>query len=177
MLHSINTQMLIDFILDDVSEKQHKRIVKEIKTNETVRARYLAEKRKIDVERYLSDEMYLGERIEFEELLDNDSKLKEHFELSEDINFAIDIMGITEAFEEEMEQEQEQEETIATINRNIVLPKVMKFHKWLAAASILLLLACAGSMYLLLNRDTVENRLYAKYYEPYSKTGIQFNIR
>lgn len=170
MLHSINTQMLIDFIFDDVSEKQHKRIVKEIKANETIRSRYLIEKRKIDVERYLSDEMYLGERIEFEELLDNDSKLKEHFELSEDINFAINIMGITEAFEEEMEQE----ETIATINRKIVLPKIMKFHKWLAAASILLLLASASSVYFLLNRDTVENRLYAKYYEPYSKTEMHF---
>lgn len=170
MLQPINTQMLIDFIFDDVSDKQHERIAKEISTNENIRIMYLKEKRKIDVERYLSDEMYLGERIEFEELLENDSKLKEHFELSEDVSLAISTMGINEASEKETEQEG----TMATIKRKIALPEIKIFNKWLVAASIIMLLAFGSMLYGLSNRDIVENRLYAKYYEPYSKTGIHF---
>lgn len=162
--------MLIDFIFDDVSEKQHKSIVEEIKTNESIRNRYLIEKRKIDAERYLSNEMYLGERVEFEDLLENDSKLKEHFELSEDINFAINLMGFTEALEEVMEQE----ETKAIVKGKIILSDKKIFIKWLAAASILFLLTFGSTLYWFSNRDTVENRLYAKYYEPYSKTGTHF---
>jgi tetratricopeptide (TPR) repeat protein len=162
--------MLIDFILDDVSEKQHKCIIEEIKNNESVRSRYLTEKRKIDAERYLSDEMFLGERIEFEDLLENDSNLKKHFELSEDINFAINIMGLTEALEEVMEEE----ETKAIVKRKGLLSDNKIFVRWLAAASILFLLTFGSSLYWFSDRDTVENRLYAKYYEPYSKTGTHF---
>lgn len=163
--------MLIDFILDDVSEKQHKSIVEEIKTNETIRSRYLTEKRKIDAERYLFDEMYLGERIEFEDLLKNDSKLKKHFELSEDINFAINIMGITEVLEEVMEQE----ESMASIKRKIVLPRIIKFNKLFTVAAVMILFLSFGStMCWISNENTVENRLFARYYEPYSKMGTHF---
>ena len=50
--------------------------------------------------------------------------------------------------------------------------KTGKLKKWLAAASITFLLISGGGItYHFQTRDSLENRLYAAYYEPFDKTG------
>ena len=66
MAQSINRRMLLNFVLNEVSEKHHKFILKEIDNDKFTRLRYIHVKRKIDVERHLENYMSVGERIEFE---------------------------------------------------------------------------------------------------------------
>ncbi|NOQ27120.1 MAG: hypothetical protein GQ564_17305 [Bacteroidales bacterium] len=92
MTQTIDRQMLLNFVLNEVSEKNHKYILKKIDNDKIIRLRYLQLKRKIDVEKYLDNDMSVGERIEFEELLKNDKKLRVYFELSKDVNEFLSAM-------------------------------------------------------------------------------------
>lgn len=92
MTQSINRRMLLDFVLNEVSEKSHKYILKKIDNDKVIRLRYLQLKRKIDVERYLDNDMPISERIEFEKLLKKDKKLRVYFDLSKDVNEFLSTM-------------------------------------------------------------------------------------
>ena len=87
MTQRINRQMLLNFVLNEVSEKQHKCILNEIENDEITRGLYIQVKREFDIEKYLDNDMSVGERIELEELLKKDMKLKEHFVLSKDTSW------------------------------------------------------------------------------------------
>lgn len=100
MTQSIDRRMLLNFVLNEVSEKSHKYILKKIDNDKIIRLRYLQLKRKIDVERYLDNDMSVGERIEFEELLKNDKKLRVYFELSKDIDEFISAMAYSVQYNE-----------------------------------------------------------------------------
>jgi hypothetical protein len=84
--------MLLDFVLNEVSEKSHKYILKRIDNDKVIRLKYLKLKRKIDVERYLDNDMPADERIEFEELLKKDKKLRVYLDLSKDVNEFLSTM-------------------------------------------------------------------------------------
>lgn len=85
--------MLLNFVLNEVSEKKHKYILKMIDNDNVTRLRYLRLKRKIDVERYLENDMSVGERMEFEKLLKKDKKLRGYFNLSKDVDEFISTMA------------------------------------------------------------------------------------
>ena len=82
----INRQVLLNFVLNDVSEKQHKRILKKIKNNKAIREIYHEIKQEIDVQRYSDDEMPPEERIEFEKKMEKDPKLKAYYNLCKDVD-------------------------------------------------------------------------------------------
>ncbi|NOQ28133.1 MAG: tetratricopeptide repeat protein, partial [Bacteroidales bacterium] len=48
-------------------------------------------------------------------------------------------------------------------------PSILRIGKWVAAASIILLMGLSGGNIYLNNRGSIENRLYASYYEPYAQ--------
>jgi hypothetical protein len=85
--------MLLNFVLNEVSEKKHKHILKKIDNDNVTRLRYLRLKRKIDVERYLENDMSVGERMEFEKLLKKDKKLRGYYNLSKDVDKFISTMA------------------------------------------------------------------------------------
>lgn len=93
MTQSVNHQALLNFVLNEASEKHHKFIIEEIDNDKITRLKYLKVKRKIDVERYLENDMSVGERVEFEELLKKDKKLRRYYNLSKDIDRFIKAMA------------------------------------------------------------------------------------
>lgn len=93
MAQNINRRMLLNFVLNEVSEKHDKYILKEIDNDKLTRLRYINVKRKIDVERYLEHDMSVGERVEFEELLKKDKKLRKYYDLSKDVDRFIKVMA------------------------------------------------------------------------------------
>ncbi|NOQ28131.1 MAG: hypothetical protein GQ564_22440 [Bacteroidales bacterium] len=109
MHNSISKALLVNFIFNNVTEEERKKIIEAINTNPEIRERYLFEKRKFDVERYIYDEINIGERCEIEELIKTDSRLSDYFALH------------TEAFE------QEQKATINRKNIHITKEQLVKF--------------------------------------------------
>ena len=83
---AITQKQLINFVIYDVEVKEHKEIIEAIITNPVVKERYLHEKRKYDVERYLNNKMDIGERCEIEELITIDTRLFEYFKLRKSLN-------------------------------------------------------------------------------------------
>ena len=177
MAQPINRQMLVDFILGEVSEKQQKRILKEIENDEIIRGWYLQEKRKLDIEKYLDNDMSVGERIELEELLKKDMKLKKDFVLSKDINEFLKIEIFMEQLDEIHKEHDDISEELCFDKNNTPVKKlnskIIKIGKWVAAASIVLFITFSGTKYIS-NRDSIENRLYAKYYEPFINEEMHY---
>ena len=79
---SITKLQLIKFVLNDVSEEEHKKISEAINTNPEIKKKYLYEKRICDIERYINNKMDLGERCEIEELIKTDSRLYTNFKVN-----------------------------------------------------------------------------------------------
>lgn len=82
----INRLVLLNFVLNNVSEIQHKRILKRIENNKAIRELYHEIKREIDVQRYADDEMSSEERIEFEKKMEEDPELKANYNLYKDVD-------------------------------------------------------------------------------------------
>ena len=93
MAEIIDRQMLLNFVLNEVSEKNSKIIIKEIDNNKNTRQKYIHIKRKIDIERYIENDMPIDEKKDFEELLEKDKKLKAYHDLSKDVDEFISIMA------------------------------------------------------------------------------------
>ncbi|HAF27799.1 MAG TPA: hypothetical protein DCG75_02015 [Bacteroidales bacterium] len=185
MPYSVSKELIIDFILNDIDENQRIKITESINTNTLTKELYLSEKRKYDVERYLDDEMGIGERCEIEELLKINESLYEHFELSKDVNEFLKI----EAFNEQLNTihaelfnskiNQQKFGHKVSSERHIVPVKKLKYKvlgigKWVAAASIILFVATFGMTYFTTNQNSLEERLYDSYYEPFQNNTNSF---
>jgi peptidyl-tRNA hydrolase len=177
---AVTEKQLVNFVLNNVSEAEHKKISEAINTNPVTKERYLLEKRKHDVERYIEDDVTIAERCEIEELLETNSRLQLHFELLKDIN-----KYLQKGLKEQLNNIHDEIYSAFNNNENGIrenevsfkdtLPLIqMKFNvgrigKWVAAASIIILMGLGGVNVYLNNTVSLENRLYASYYEPYSQ--------
>ncbi len=183
MQFSVTKEQIVDFILNDVSEEQRDKITEAINTDSVTKEMYLFEKRKYDIERYLDEEMSIGERCEIEEQIKINPRLFEHFELSKDVNEYLQI----EAFKEQIKNihtelyndEHDRIDDKFSLAKDIVPIRKLKHNilrigKWVAAASIILMISTFGMIYFTSNQNTIEERLYSKYYEPFQNSTKDF---
>ncbi|NOQ28400.1 MAG: hypothetical protein GQ564_23805 [Bacteroidales bacterium] len=182
----ITNEQLVNFVLNDLTEEEHKKISEAINTNPVTKERYLFEKRKYDVERYIDDEMDIGERCEIEELIKMDSRLYEHFELNKDVIEFLEI-GLKKQINDihaelydaihndEADRIEDEVSSIKDVAPVIKLkPGILSIGKWVAAASIIITIGLSGVNTYLNNRGSLENRLYAKYFEPFNNDDDQY---
>jgi tetratricopeptide (TPR) repeat protein len=179
MQTSVTKDQIIDFIFNANSEEQRNKIMEAINTDAVTKEMYLFEKRKYDVEKYLDEEMSIGERFEIEELIKINPRLFEYFELSKDVNefmqieaFKAQLKNIhAELFNPDHNNEPEKIDDKISLVKDITPVRklkhnVLRIGKWVAAASIIITIVLSGGNIYLNNRDSLENRLYAKYHEP-----------
>lgn len=185
MPHFVTKEQIIDFILNDIDENQRIKITESINTNTLTKEMYLSEKRKYDVERYLDNEMSIGERCEIEELLKINESLYEHFELSKDVNEFLKSEALKEQLntihaelfnpkinQQELDQEVSSDTHIAPVKKEKY--RILSIGKWVAAASIILFVATFGITYFTTNQNSLEERLYNSYYEPFQNNTTSF---
>jgi len=189
MQSTITHDQIISFILNDVNEEQRNKITEAINTDSVTKELYLFEKRKYDVERYLDNEMSIGERCEIEELLKTNPRLYDHFDLSKNVNTYLQIEAFkkqlnkihTELYNSGNSNEPDRiDDEVSLVKDNVPVRKlrhnIFNIGKWVAAASIILMIGFSGVNIYLNNRDSLENRLYAKYYESFQNdTKNYFN--
>ncbi|NOQ27847.1 MAG: hypothetical protein GQ564_21000 [Bacteroidales bacterium] len=183
---TITEEQLVNFVLNDVTEDEHKKISEAINTNPVTKERFLYEKRKYDVERYLNDEMDIGERCEIEELLQINSRLYEHFELNNGVNEFLQIAlreqinnihaELYDAIHNNEADKIEDEVSPVKDTTPVIELKhnVLRIGKWVAAASIVLMISTYGMMYFTSNQNTIDEKLYNKYYEPFRPNATNF---
>jgi len=185
MPNSVTKSQIIDFILNNVNEEERIKIIESINTNSLTKELYLSEKRKYDVERYLDDEMSIGERCEIEELLKINESLYEHFELSKDVNEFMKIEAFSEqlnAIHTELYDSDSTEQELVhkgSSDRHIEPAGKGKYSflsigQWVAAASIILFVALFGINYFATNQNSLEEKLYDSYYEPFQNNTNSF---
>jgi tetratricopeptide (TPR) repeat protein len=175
---------MFDFIINNVNDEQHNKIIEAINSDAVTKERYLYEKRKYDVERYLDNDMSIGERCEIEELLKINDSLYEHFELSKDVNDSLKIGIFKERLNkihnelynpDHINKPEKLDDDVSLIKEISPVRKLklntLRIGKWVAAASIVFMIGFGGVNTYLNNRDSLENRMYAKYYEPYSQVS------
>ncbi|NOQ25912.1 MAG: hypothetical protein GQ564_11165 [Bacteroidales bacterium] len=171
---NITEEQLVNFVLNNVSEAEHKKISEEINTHPIFKERYLFGKRKHDVERYLENEMDIGERCEMEELLERNPRLQSHFDLNKEINHVLQ-----KTFKDKINNIHDElyntnpsgriEDEISLKDTAPVIAFKLNLFKWVAAASIIFMIGFGGRNIYLNNTGSLENRLYAQYYEPINK--------
>ncbi|NOQ26316.1 MAG: hypothetical protein GQ564_13205 [Bacteroidales bacterium] len=182
----ITNEQLVNFIFNDLTEEEHKKISEAINTNPVTKERYLYEKRKHDVERFIDDEMDIGERCEIEELLKINSRLYEHFELNKDVIEFLETslkkqindihVELYDAIHNDEADRIEDEvrplkDTAPVIKMN---NNVLRIGKWVAAASIIFTIGLSGVNTYLNNRGSLEDRLYANFYSPFINEGDHY---
>ena len=176
MRPQITRELIIDYIFNLTSEEESQKLTEAIKNDEIIREWYLFEKRCVDIEKYHLNDLSLGDSLELKELLKNNPKLNEHFELSKSVNNVLEMQSVLEQLKDIYQElycltERTSIETITPIK-----PKLLRFGKWLSAASILLLFVLSGSSYMFSNRSKIEDKLFSKYYEPFqNNTKNYFN--
>ncbi len=182
---AITKEQLVNFVLNNVNEKEYQRISEAINTNPATKERYLFEKRKHDVERYLDNEMEIGERCEIEELLETNPRLHAHYELNKDI-----IEVLEKSFKEKFNNIHDElydtfqnnksdriDDEISTKETKPVIElkfNVLRVGKWVAAASIILMISTFGMNYFTSNENSLEENLYNSYYEPFRNSTNGF---
>ena len=182
-------EQLVNFILNDDNEEyieEYEKISELINTNSVIKDIYLYEKRKYDLERYLNNEMDFGERCEIEELFKINSRLSEHFELKKDVNVFLEtalkdqLKNIhSELYDTDHNNEpgriEDEDSTVKDTEPVIKLkPGILKIGKWVAAASIILMVSTLGMNYFTSNQNSLEERLYNSYYEPFQNNTKDF---
>jgi len=130
---------------------------------------YKEEKQKIDIEEYLDNELLPDEKTRFETKLNENAELAGETKFRSRVNQAIKDIGLVKAIEKAHSEFTRLYETDMDLvelkdSKTINLYSRKRFH-WLTAASIVLLFGITSCFYLM-NREPLEKRLYASYYEP-----------
>ena len=107
------------------------------------------------IEKYFNDTLKDDEQILFNKLLKNDTAFKEEFLFQKDLKKALSH-----------NQRNSLKTTLQYFENNIKNEKVFPLRKWLAAASIILVLGFSYFLYSDSFKSSPEN-LYAEYFEPY----------
>ncbi|OSY88937.1 hypothetical protein WH52_04540 [Tenacibaculum holothuriorum] len=109
------------------------------------------------IDKYFEDSLSAEEKKEFDSLLSNDSEFQKEFQYQKDVQFAI----------KSNERERLKKELQNLENTTITTKRKGFSRKWLAAASVIILLASFS--YLLLVKESMmsNQELYNTYYTPY----------
>lgn len=169
MTRPINKDKIIDFIFDDLPLEEVSLVADAIISNENLKKTYEEEKEKILTHCYVDNALSPDKRIEFEDKLKADNQLFKEVQLQKEINNSIENLNLKETLDEAYESYISQKEhSIYTTARTYSININLK--NWLIAASIALLFIVGGGItYHFQTRDSLENRLYASYYEPFNK--------
>jgi len=169
MTGPINKDKIIDFIFDDLPLEEVSLVADAIISNENLKKTYEEEKEKILTHCYVDNALSPDKRFEFEDRLKTDKQLHKEVKLQKEINNSIENLNLKETLDEVYESYKSQKEY-----NNYTTARTYSIHinlkNWLIAASITLLLILGGGItYHFQTRDSLENRLYASYYEPFNK--------
>ncbi|HAF29515.1 MAG TPA: hypothetical protein DCG75_10750 [Bacteroidales bacterium] len=169
MTGSINKDKIIDFIFDELPLEEVSLVVDAIISNESLKKTYEEEKEKILTHCYVDNALSPDKRIEFEDRLKTDKQLPKEVKLQKEINSSIENLNLKETLDQAYESYiSRKEHSISTAVRTYSININLK--NWLIAASIALLFIVGGGItYHFQTRDSLENRLYASYYEPFNK--------
>jgi tetratricopeptide (TPR) repeat protein len=172
MIPSINRNKVIAFIFNTLSPDESTAVIDAIISNKDMEKIYDEEKSKIFTHRYIDNEFSPYECIEFGNMLKKDKQLSKEIKLHNEIDLFLKCNALEETLKEIGESLYEKKLSIDFLNNEIKpFPfKIRKLKKWLAAASVVFILASAGgATYHFKTDDTLENRLYSTYYEPFNK--------
>lgn len=166
---SINKDKIIDFIFDDLPLEEVSLIADAIISNENLKKTYEEEKTKILTHCYVDNALSSDKQTEFEDRLKTDNQLQKDVLLQKKINHTIESFNLNNILDKAYERNLHQKEhSISSTSRMYSIDINLK--NWLVAASIALLFILGGSItYRFQTRDSLENRLYASYYEPFNK--------
>ncbi len=160
----IDRDIIIDFLFDTLPKEEMSKVANAILSDDELKKIYEEEKNKIITHLYVDDELPPYERIEFEYKLKKDNQISKEVQLQKGINNSIENLNLKETLEEAYRNSNQRKHLFSPI-----LFENRKFKHWLVAASItILLIFGAGTTYHFQTRDSLENRLYAKFYEPYN---------
>jgi len=118
------------------------------------------------VEEYIQNELRGSELMMFEDALSNDPELRTEYEFRKNVDSALQENDI-------MELRDQLDTIVATTHHNSIsgLMKVMKHSKkWIAAASITLLLTIGGGVFYHLHQPLNKDEIFDEYYKPYEAT-------
>lgn len=171
MTLSVNRNKIIAFIFNTLSPDESTIVIDAIISNEDLEKIYEEEKSKIFTHRYIDNEFSPYEHIEFGNMLKKDKQVSKDIELHKEINLFLECNALREKLEDIGKSfSKEKHKTHFLENEIPTLIKTKKLKKWLVAASIGAILTFGGVVsYHFQIRDTLENRLYATYYEPFNK--------
>ena len=166
MTVQIDRDKIIDFIFNELSLEEESLVIDAILSDKNLKKTFEEEKGKISMHCYADDALPPDERIEFEDKLKTDKQLSTEVKLLKEINNSIENLNLKETLDEAYESYiSPKENSIPSTTLTYSINRKLK--NWLVAASITILLILGGGItYHSLTRDTLENRLYAKYYEP-----------
>ncbi len=174
-------EMLLDFIFEIGDPEELSKMGKFIRSSCVISEACKKELKKVSIERYLDGVMSTAEEEHFEKMMAEDQEMVYELSLRKKVNEAIEFETLKDILDEVCKNEihltQKEEQRINSLYKELnkgkrrIIPLHRKYKKWLAAASITLLMLFGGSMaYHLQTRDTLGNRLFDKYYEPFDET-------
>jgi len=158
-------EKIIDYLLNDQKEK-----LAELLKNDTFAKHVFEEEKNLfQIEMYLDDELSQPEREKIELLVRKNKKMGEEFSLRRGINLFIQELNLLDALKSAWKRYHEQYLQVREEPNRRLFPIVFKNTlKWVAAASIILLLGV--SLLLGHNSKNVSSQeLFAEYYKPLEK--------
>ena len=168
----VNRNKIIAFIFNTLSPDEVSLVIDAIISNKDLEKIYEEEKSKIFTHRYVDNEFSPYECIEFGKMLKKDKQLSKDIKIHKEIDLFLECNALKETLEVIGESMYEEKHSIH-FHKKEAIPapvKVRKLKKWLVAVSVAFILTSGGgATYHFQTRDTLENRLYATYYEPFNK--------
>lgn len=156
-------ETIIDFLFDALSQEKKSEVADKIINNKDFRNLYKEEKNKFITYSYVDNTLQPHEQIEFEQYLKKDKQLSKEVDILKDIDLFLECNALKDTLNN------------ISLHKESIAPapvKVRTLKKWVAAASIAFLLISGGGInQYFLNRESLENRLYNTYYEPFDKSG------
>jgi tetratricopeptide (TPR) repeat protein len=138
-----------------------------IVSDENLKNIYTEIRKKIIAHYYVDNELLPHERIDFEYKLKKNEQLLKEVNLQKNINNSIEELNLEKTLNEIYKEYISQEKHDVSLTK----PLHRRFNRWLAAASIsILLILGGGATYLFQFREISVNRLYATYYTPFDYT-------
>ncbi|NOU19717.1 MAG: tetratricopeptide repeat protein [Bacteroidales bacterium] len=173
----INRDMIKAFILNELSEEKMSLVADALIKDERLAKIHKEEKFKIDTKRYYDNEMNPTQRFEYESMLIKNMEIFSKVDQPKETSSSSEELLLKKQLEEAFKNYEASQEQPSTNTPSITIIKKTsisdRFKYWLAAASIFVLLIVGGSIgYNIQPSDSLENRLYADYYNPLGEEDL-----
>jgi len=119
-----------------------------------------------EIDKYINNELRGSHLKRFENSLYRDPELMEEYKLQKEVNNALkenEVMSLRAQLNEINVKSQ-------NLSRNSLFTVLQKSRKWIAAASVFLLLAIGGIGYYYLDNPPTKEEIFNEYYKPYEAT-------